>query len=75
VVAGNTGGIPLQMTGNLEQYLITTIEECAERVVYLLENPETAKELGKQGREYIKHNFLMPRLLRDELALIKSLIG
>jgi trehalose synthase len=75
VVAGNTGGIPLQMTGNLEQYLITTIEECAERVAYLLENPETAKELGKQGREYIKHNFLMPRLLRDELALIKSLIG
>jgi len=75
VVAGNTGGIPLQMTGNLEQYLITTIEECAERVTYLLENPETAEELGKQGREYIKHNFLMPRLLRDELALIKSLIG
>jgi len=75
VVAGNTGGIPLQMTGNLEQYLITTVEECAERVVYLLENPETAEELGKQGREHIKHNFLMPRLLRDELALIKSLIG
>jgi len=75
VVAGNTGGIPLQMTGKLEQYLITTIEECAEKVVYLLEHPDIASELGHRGREHIRENFLMPRLLRDELALIKELIG
>ena len=75
VVAGKTGGIPLQMTGELEQYLITTIEECAEKVTYLLEHPTLAEELGKQGREHIRENFLMPRLLRDELSLIKSLVG
>jgi len=75
VVAGNTGGIPLQMTGELEQYLITSIEECAEKVVYLLEHPDIAHELGQKGREHIRENFLMPRLLRDELALIKSLMG
>jgi len=75
VVAGNTGGIPLQMTGELGQYLITTIEECAEKVVYLLEHPDIASELGHRGREHIRENFLMPRLLRDELALIKELIG
>jgi len=75
VVAGNTGGIPMQMAGGLEQYLVTTIEDCAEKVVRLLENPELANELGNQGREHIKHNFLMPRLLRDELALVKSLMG
>ncbi|MFQ5925254.1 MAG: glycosyltransferase, partial [Dehalococcoidia bacterium] len=75
VVAGNTGGIPLQMTGALTQYLITSIEECAERVAYLLQHPRVAHELGKQGKEHIKNNFLMPRLLRDELSLIKSLVG
>ena len=75
VVAGNTGGIPLQMTGELEQYLITTIEECAEKVVYLLEHPNVAHELGQRGREHIKENFLMSRLLKDELTLIKELIG
>jgi len=75
VVAGNTGGIPLQMTGVLEQYLVTSIEECAEKVVYLLEHPDIAHELGQKGKEHIKQNFLMPRLLRDELALIKDLMG
>ncbi len=75
VVAGNTGGIPLQMTGELEQYLITTIEECAEKVVYLLEHPDVAHELGQRGREHIRENFLMSRLLKDELTLIKELIG
>ena len=75
VVAGNTGGIPLQMTGELEQYLITTIEECAEKVVYLLEHPDVAHELGQMGREHIRENFLMSRLLKDELTLIKELIG
>ncbi len=75
VVAGNTGGIPLQMTGALGQYLITSIEECAEKVVYLLEHRDVARELGQRGKEYIRQNFLMPRLLRDELALIKGLMG
>ncbi len=75
VVAGNTGGIPLQMTGALGQYLVTSIEECAEKVVYLLEHREVARELGQRGKEHITQNFLMPRLLRDELALIKGLMG
>ncbi|MBE9501959.1 MAG: glycosyltransferase [Chloroflexi bacterium] len=75
VVAGNTGGIPLQMTGELEQYLSTTIEECAEKVVYLLEHPDVAHELGQMGKEHIRENFLMSRLLKDELTLIKELIG
>lgn len=74
VVAGNVGGIPLQMVGALSNYLVETIEECAEKVVYLLEHRELAEELGRQGMEHIKNNFLMPRLIRDELSLIKSLV-
>jgi len=74
VVAGNTGGIPLQMTGELSNYLVDTVEECAEKIVYLLENPAVAKTLGKKGKEIINENFLLPRLARDELALIKELV-
>jgi trehalose synthase len=74
VVAGNTGGIPLQMTGGLGEYLITSVEECAQKVAYLLKHPKVGQELSKEGKEHIKNNFLMPRLLRDELSLIKSLI-
>jgi len=74
VVAGNVGGIPLQMVGPLSNYLIDNIEECADKVVYLLEHPELAQELGREGSEHIKDKFLMPRLIRDELSLIRSLV-
>jgi len=74
VIAGNAGGIPLQMTGELGNYLVNSVEECAEKIVYLLENPAVGKRLGKLGKEVVTQNFLLPRLIRDELRLIKSLV-
>jgi len=75
VVAGNAGGIPLQMAGRLSEYLIDNIEECADKVVFLLEHRELAEELGREGAEHIRNNFLTPRLIRDELSLVKQLVG
>lgn len=75
VIAGNAGGIPLQMTGELSNYLVDTVEECAEKIVYLLQNPDLRKRLGKQGWEIVRQNFLLPRLAEDELNLIKSLLA
>ncbi|MBQ04155.1 glycosyl transferase family 1 [Candidatus Bathyarchaeota archaeon] len=75
VIAGNAGGIPLQMTGKLSDYLVNSVEECAEKIVYLLENPAVSRKLGKIGKETVRQNFLFPRLIKDELKLIKSLVG
>jgi len=75
VVAGNAGGIPMQMTGDLGDYLVDTLEEAADKVVYLLENKEKATELGREGKENVKNNFLMPRLIRDELSLVKRALA
>ena len=75
VIAGNAGGIPLQMTGELSNYLVDSVEECAEKMVYLLENPAVCKRLGEEGKNIITQNFLMPRLIRDELTLIKDLMA
>jgi trehalose synthase len=74
IVAGNVGGIPMQMPGELSNYLVDSVEACAEKVVYLLQNPEVCQRVGKLGSEIVTEQFLMPRLMRDELALIKSLI-
>jgi len=74
VVGGNAGGIPLQMTGELSNYLVNSVEECAEKIVYLLENPDVSQRLGKLGREIVERDFLITRLVRDELRLIKSLL-
>ncbi|MFC2003245.1 glycosyltransferase [Chloroflexota bacterium] len=75
LVAGNAGGIPLQMTGELSNYLVNSVEECAEKMVYLLQNPAVGEKLGKLGKEIVRRNFLMNRLARDELRLIKSLVS
>lgn len=74
VVAGNAGGIPLQMTGGLSDYLVNSIEECAEKIVFLLHNPEVRQQLGAEGKRIVAENFLTPRLIRDELRMIKSLL-
>ncbi len=75
VIAGNVGGIPMQMPGDLSDYLVDSVEECAEKIVYLLKNPAEAQRLGKIGHEVVKKNFLITRLARDELNLVKSLVG
>lgn len=73
VVAGKTGGILMQLQ-NGGGFLVTDIKECAERLIYLLKNPEEARFIGKQGKEGVRKNFLITRLLRDELRCLASLV-
>jgi trehalose synthase len=73
VVAGNTGGIPLQIQNGTGGFLVDTVEECADRVAYLLEDSDAAEHVARRGWEWIRDRFLMPRLLRDELQLLGSL--
>ncbi len=75
VVAGNTGGIPLQMQNGVGGFLVDSVEECADRVTYLLTHSAEAELVARRGWERVRDNFLMTRLLRDELRLIKSLIN
>ncbi len=73
VIGGNVGGIPTQIEDGKTGFLINSVEECAEKIVYLVQNKEIANEMGKRGREVVRKNFLLPRLLRDELKVIEKL--
>jgi trehalose synthase len=75
VVAGNVGGIPLQIVDGKTGYLVNTVEECADRVLRLLRNPPLADELGRAGRERVRENFLITRNLRDYLHILRTLAG
>ncbi len=75
VIGGNTGGIALQLGGELSELLVDSVEECAQKIVMLLKNPDLAKALGSKGREKVRENFLVPRLLRNELVAIKQLLS
>ncbi|MDH5745578.1 MAG: glycosyltransferase, partial [Candidatus Bathyarchaeota archaeon] len=73
VIGGNVGGIPLQILHGKTGFLVNSIEEAAEKTIYLLKHPAEAKKIGKQGREHILKNFLITRHLKDYLKLFGSL--
>jgi trehalose synthase len=75
VVAGATGGIPLQMADGVGGILVNSVEECATAVRRLLLDPSLAKELACAGKERVREHFLLPRLLLNELQLMKKMIG
>ncbi len=69
VVGGNAGGIPLQIVDGETGFLVDSVEECAEKTLVLLENPERAEGMGKAAREHVCRNFLTTRHLTDYLEL------
>jgi trehalose synthase len=72
-VAGNVGGIPLQIDDGENGFLVDSPEECARRCIEILEDPELGKRLGRAGKEHARKRFLSPRLLRDWLELFTAL--
>lgn len=70
VVAGNVGGIPLQIRDGWNGYLVSTIQETSDRILHLLRNPELAATMGAQGREFIREHYLLPRGIQDHLTVI-----
>jgi trehalose synthase len=72
-VAGNVGGIPLQIESGVSGFLVNSPEETAESCLKILRDPELGKRLGRAGKEYVRTHFLMPRLLRDWLRIFSEL--
>lgn len=75
VVAGHAGGIPMQFPDGYEEFLVQSPEDCAAKVLSLLENSKLAADFGKAGQIKVADEFLLPRLIRDELRLLKEVIG
>jgi trehalose synthase len=73
VVAGNVGGIPLQIEEGVSGFLVSSAEEAASRMVEILRDPVLAKRIGRAGKERARERFLTPRLLRDWLRLLTDL--
>lgn len=73
VIGGNVGGISLQIQDGVNGFLVDSVEECAEKLVYLLDNPEVRESFGAAGREWIRRQFLTPRNLFDYLLMFNQL--
>ncbi len=72
VIGGDVGGIRFQIKDGENGFLVSSIKEAAEKIVLLLKNRKLRDSMGKKGREKVKKQFLMLRLLEDYLDLFNS---
>jgi trehalose synthase len=72
VIGGNTGGIRYQIEDGVSGFLVSSIEEAADRIVQLVKDRELRAKLGKKARETVRQKFLMTRYLEQYLDLLNS---
>lgn len=73
VVAGNVGGIPLQVIDGETGYLVGNALGAAERIYHLLTHPDLRENLGQEAREHVRQRFLTPHHLWNYLQLFTAL--
>jgi trehalose synthase len=74
-VGGRVGGIVAQIEDGETGWLVDSPEECAQACIEVLRDPAEARQRALRGKEFVRRNFLMPRLLRDWLVLFNLLAG
>jgi trehalose synthase len=72
VVGGRVGGIVHQIDDGINGYLVADPEECADRVVELMNDPQLSRSMGARGRESVRQQFLTPRHLADYLKVFRT---
>ena len=75
VIAGRAGGLTLQVLDGETGFLIDSTEECAAKALTLLQEPAMAGKMGRRAREHVRENFLITRVLRDNLLLYRRVLG
>lgn len=73
VVAGDTGGIRLQVINHHTGFLVSTPEGAALRIRYLLHQPERLGVMGNTARAFVRDNFLLTRQVREYLTVMAAL--
>ena len=71
-IGGDVGGIPLQVKDGETGFLVSSPEQCADRSLEILREPELGKRLARAGKEHVRQHFLTPRLLRDWLGIFSN---
>jgi trehalose synthase len=73
VVATAVGGIPLQIRNRFTGLLVHGVDGAAFALKQLLANPDYGRWLGQNGREHVRHNFLITRHLKDYLLVFLAI--
>jgi trehalose synthase len=72
VIGGNVGGIRYQIEDGENGYLVSSVEEAAERIVQLVKDENLQKKMGERGRETVKERYLLFRYLEQYVDLFNA---
>ena len=72
VIGGNVGGIPNQIEDGVNGFLVSSVNEAAERLVQLLRGQSLREQMGKQAHASVTERFLLTRYLEQYLDLFGS---
>jgi trehalose synthase len=72
VIGGNVGGIKSQIKDGVNGFLVSSVEEAAQRMIQLLKDEKLRSNMGKEAKETVKREFLMIRLLEQYIDLFNG---
>jgi trehalose synthase len=72
VIGGNVGGIKYQIENGVNGFLVSNVNETAERIVELIKNPDLGHRMGKNARKTVMQKFLLIRLVEEYADLLNS---
>ncbi len=77
VVGSTVGGIPLQIEDSQNGYLVEPddVDGLAARIEDLLTDDAKRAEFGRNAREHVRNEFLLPRQLEDWLEVFAEHLG
>jgi trehalose synthase len=69
VIGGNVGGIRYQIEDGVNGFLVSSIEEAAERIVRLVNDRKLREKMGERAKETVREKFLLNRYVEQYLDL------
>ncbi len=72
VIGGNVGGIRYQIEDGVNGFLVSSVEEAAQRIVQVVKDRQLRSRMGQQARETVRRKFLLTRYLEQYLDLFSS---
>ena len=72
VIGGDAGGIRVQINNGVSGDLVSSPDECAQRLVELLEDKGLRARIGEAAKESVRQQFLLPRLALDYLRTARA---
>jgi trehalose synthase len=72
VIGGNVGGIRYQIQDCVNGFLVSSVEEAAQRIAQLLKDPQQRETMSRRAQATVRERFLMTRYLEQYLDLFGS---